>query len=330
MARQKWICGSSPAGRGKSLAWPASAAASASAARTPAAGARVASNVARKRARICMDSSASSTRPRVWLDSRRGIVPAASEASQSRKGSGGPRGALRDACRRLRRGAGATRGPRPRTAKRPTEPRSALRGGRQRRPPGRPSPCRSHATRRGRQAASRAGRLVGAGPFRVVRAERGQRIELEPNPGYPGGPPRLDPLVVRIVPDEVVRVLELKRGGVQLIEDAPEPEMVDWLARFPHLVVRRGPGSSFDYLALNLRDPRLAQRRVREAIALALDRDAVVRFILGGAARPASGLLAPEHWAYAPARIHRHDPARARRLLERAGYPDPDGPGPLP
>ena len=171
---------------------------------------------------------------------------------------------------------------------------------------------------------------VGAGPFRVVRAERGERIVLEPNPGYPGGPPRLDPLVVRIVPDEVVRVLELQRGGIQLIEDAPEPEMVDWLARFPHLVVRRGPGSSFDYLALNLRDPRLAQRRVREAIALALDRDAVVRFILGGAARPASGLLAPEHWAYAPARTHRHDPARARRLLERAGYPDPDGPGPLP
>src|SRR3989449_1017838 len=171
---------------------------------------------------------------------------------------------------------------------------------------------------------------VGAGPFRVVRAERGERIVLEPNPGYPGGPPRLDPLVVRIVPDEVVRVLELKRGGVQLIEDAPEPEMVDWLARFPHLVVRRGPRRSFGYLALNLRHPRLAQRPVRQAIALALDRDALARFILGGAARPASGLLAPEHWAYAPVPTRRPDPARARRLLDRAGYPDPDGPGPLP
>ena len=171
---------------------------------------------------------------------------------------------------------------------------------------------------------------VGAGPFRLLHAVRGDRLVLTPNPGFPGGPPRLDPLVIRIVPDEVVRVLELGRGGVQLVEDTPEPEMLAWLAARPHLAVRRRPGTSFDYLAFNLRDPRLAQRRVREAIALALDRDALIQFVLGGAARPASGLLAPEHWAYAPTRSLRHDPRRARHLLDRAGLRDPDGPGPLP
>src|SRR5262249_22296791 len=133
-----------------------------------------------------------------------------------------------------------------------------------------------------------------------------------------------------IVPDDVVRALELARGGVHLVEDAPEPELVGWLAADPRLIVRRRPGSSVAYIALNLRDSRLAQRRVREAIALALDREALVRFVLGGAARPASGLLSPEHWAYAPVRAPRHDPARARHLLDRAGLPDPDGPGPRP
>jgi peptide/nickel transport system substrate-binding protein len=171
---------------------------------------------------------------------------------------------------------------------------------------------------------------IGAGPFRLLRAERGERLELAPNPGYPGGPPRLSPLLVRIVPDEMVRALELRRGGVQLTEDPPEPETLAWLREAPGLVVRRGPGTSFQYLALNLRDRRLADRRVRRAIAHALDRDALVRFVLGGAARIASGLLTPEHWAFAPARIPPYDPARARRLLDRAGYPDPDGPGPLP
>src|SRR5439155_9343994 len=60
---------------------------------------------------------------------------------------------------------------------------------------------------------------AGAGPFRLVHAERGEEIVLAPNPGYPGGAPKLDPLRVRIVPDEVVRVLELRRGGIQLLED---------------------------------------------------------------------------------------------------------------
>ncbi len=171
---------------------------------------------------------------------------------------------------------------------------------------------------------------VGAGPFRLVREERGDRLVLAPNPGYPDGAPRIDPLVVRIVPDGVVRLLELARGGVQLVEDAPEPETLDWLASLPTVVVRRSPGSSFVYLAFNFRDGRLASRRVREAIALALDRHGLIRFVLGGTARQATGLLAPEHWAYAPAPMRRRDVRRARRLLDRAGYPDPDGPGPLP
>jgi peptide/nickel transport system substrate-binding protein len=169
---------------------------------------------------------------------------------------------------------------------------------------------------------------LGAGPFRLVRVDRGERLELEPNPFYPRGPARLAPLEIRIVPDEVVRVLELHRGSVQLIQDPPEPEMVAWLAADPSLTVRRSRGTSFEYLALNLRDGRLARRRVRQAIALAVDREALVRFVLGGAARPATGLLSPEHWAYAQTAAPRHDPARARRLLDRAGYPDPDGSGP--
>jgi peptide/nickel transport system substrate-binding protein len=172
--------------------------------------------------------------------------------------------------------------------------------------------------------------LVGAGPFRLVEAKRGDRLVLAPNPGYPDGPPRLQPLVFRTVPDEVVRVLELRRGGVQLLQDAPEPEVIRWLARTPELVVRHQPGTSFHYLALNLADRRLANRRVREAIALAVDRDLLRRSVLGGGARLASGLLAPEHWAFAPAPEPRHDPARARRLLDRAGFRDPDGAGPRP
>jgi peptide/nickel transport system substrate-binding protein len=167
----------------------------------------------------------------------------------------------------------------------------------------------------------------GAGPFRVARAEP-DRLVLEPNPGWPDGPVTIGGVVLRVVPDPLVRVLDLRRGGLQLLEDPPEPELLDWLRRDPHLAVERRPGTTFAYLALNLRDPRLRSRRVREAIALALDREALVRAVLGGNARVATGLLAPEHWAYAPLPVRGPDLARARRLLDRAGWPDPDGDGP--
>src|SRR5262249_12485700 len=169
----------------------------------------------------------------------------------------------------------------------------------------------------------------GAGPFRLVRAEP-DRLVLEPNPGWPDGPVGLAPVVLRVVPDPLVRVLDLHRGRLQLLEDIPEPELLDWLRRAPGLTVQRLPGPAFASLALNFRDYRLRSRRVREAIALALDRDALVRAVLGSNARLATGLLAPEHWAYAPLPQRRFDPGRARRLLDRAGWPDPDGEGPAP
>lgn len=169
----------------------------------------------------------------------------------------------------------------------------------------------------------------GAGPFRVVERARGERLVLAPNPGSPLQP-RLDRVVVRIVPDQTVRLLELWRGDVDFVQDALEPELVAWLETNPALRVRTLPGTSFAYLAFNLRDPRLGKRRVRRAISLALDRPTLVHFALGEAARPATGLLAPEHWAYLALPPIPYDPARARTLLDRAGYPDPDGDGPAP
>ena len=170
----------------------------------------------------------------------------------------------------------------------------------------------------------------GAGPFRVRERVAGERIVLEPNPGWPGPPPATPRIELRVVPDPLVRLLELVRGGVHLTQDLPEPALLGWLGSRPGLRVDERPGTSFDYLAFNCADPRLAQRRVREAIALALDRPALLALVQGDAGRLATGLLAPEHWAYAPARLPRHDPARARRLLDRAGLRDPDGPGPAP
>ena len=80
-----------------------------------------------------------------------------------------------------------------------------------------------------------------------------------------------------------------------------------------------------------MRDPILKDVRVRQALAYAIDTPAIIEYLRRGLARPATGLLPDQSWAIAPdLHAYAHDPARARALLDEAGYPDPDGDGPAP
>jgi peptide/nickel transport system substrate-binding protein len=82
---------------------------------------------------------------------------------------------------------------------------------------------------------------------------------------------------------------------------------------------------------MNLEHPPISDVRVRRAIAYAIDRESIVRHLLKGQAEVADGLLPPHHWAHTSrVRSYGFDPERARRLLDRAGLADPDGPGPQP
>jgi peptide/nickel transport system substrate-binding protein len=91
------------------------------------------------------------------------------------------------------------------------------------------------------------------------------------------------------------------------------------------------PGTDYQYVGINLRDPALKDVRVRHALGYAIDRQAIVDYLRRGLATPADGMLPPSNWAYEPNVFKfTHDPARARRLLDEAGYLDPDGDGPVP
>jgi peptide/nickel transport system substrate-binding protein len=157
-------------------------------------------------------------------------------------------------------------------------------------------------------------RPVGSGPFAFVARPREDRLELE----------RLaDGRHVRFlrVPDPTVRVLKLLRGELDLVQGEIPPELLAWADTREDLVVLRARGSNFTYLGFNLEDPVVGRRAVRLAIAHALDREAIIRHVMGGAARPASALLPPDHWAGHPGlRPYEHAPERARALL--AGLPE--------
>lgn len=174
-----------------------------------------------------------------------------------------------------------------------------------------------------------ASRPIGSGPYRLAEVRPGEALELEAFDGYPGGPPPTARILFKVIPEDTVRMLALKKGDVQFVLNGLPPDALDALKDDRNLVVERGPGTTYSYLGFNLRDPILKVHAVREAIARAIDRDAIVTGVYRGQARPATGLLPPGHWAYeGDVPTYPYDPAAARRLLDEAGFPDPEGPAP--
>ena len=128
--------------------------------------------------------------------------------------------------------------------------------------------------------------------------------------------------VVR-VPDATVRVLKLIRGEVDLLQNDLPAELIGYLSRHPDIQVRRATGSNFAYLGFNLEDADTGRLEVRQAVAHALDREAIIKYVLDEGARPAGALLPPEHWAGHPdLKGIPYDPKRSRTLLAEAGYSD--------
>lgn len=172
-------------------------------------------------------------------------------------------------------------------------------------------------------------RVIGTGPYRLAAFEPGARIVLKAFADHVGGPPELPVVTFRIVSNATTRLLEIESGGLDLLQNAVPPYAVKFLRRRPDLTILDAPGSSYQYLGFNFEDSLLQDVRVRQAIAHAIDRKGLIAFALQGLARPATGLLPPEHPDYrGGVADYAYDPARSKHLLDEAGHPDPDGDGP--
>jgi len=158
---------------------------------------------------------------------------------------------------------------------------------------------------------------LGSGPFRLLNWESADRLTLQRRRDR-------QRFVFEQVKDPTMRVLKLLRGEIDLLQNDLPPELLQYLAHQPGIQVQRTPGSNFAYLGFQLQDHDTGQYAVRRAIALAIDRQAIIRYIFNGAARPASALLPPEHWAgNRDLPVIKPDRIQAKALLLKAGY----GPG---
>jgi peptide/nickel transport system substrate-binding protein len=172
---------------------------------------------------------------------------------------------------------------------------------------------------------------VGTGPYRFVKYATDDRVELAPFADYFGGAPKNGGVVLKVVPDDIMRGLELRKGTMDIVINDLAPDIIYQLGQDPRLQLIESPGTDYQYIGVNLRDSVLQDVRVRQAIAYAIDKVAIIEHLRRGLATSSAGMLPPVSWAFEPGvRTYPHDPAKARRLLDQAGYPDPDADGPAP
>lgn len=171
---------------------------------------------------------------------------------------------------------------------------------------------------------------VGAGPF-VFAEHRGDTWRLRANPYFWAGAPKVRALELKTIRDDNSRLLALVGGSGDLTQNTISPLLLDAVEKQPRLKLETGRSAVYSYLGINCEDPILKDPRVRRAIAYAIDRRLIVQTKLRDRALLATGMLPTFHWAYNPdVERYEYDPAKARALLDEAGFPDPDGDGPEP
>ncbi len=163
---------------------------------------------------------------------------------------------------------------------------------------------------------------VGTGPFSLKKWDRDEELQLQAFDEYFKGKPHMDEVIFRIIPDDTVRYLELKKGSLDFVQNNLPPDVVAGIEQEEGLKVLKSPGTNYEYIGFNLRDNYCRHREVRQAVAYSLNIPLMIRHLLKGLGTEATGILYPGHWSYNPdVPRYEHNPELARELLDRAGFP---------
>ena len=163
---------------------------------------------------------------------------------------------------------------------------------------------------------------VGTGPFKFVQWIKDDRIVLERNPNYWDGPPQIERLVFRSIPENSVRLIALGQGAIHGMDNLV-PDFVSNISSNPKLYLLKQPGMNVGYLAMNMDKPPFHILKVRRAINHAIDKKAISDNLYQGMAEPAVNPIPPTMWSHHEGIVGYHyDPSLARRLLSEAGYPN--------
>ena len=173
---------------------------------------------------------------------------------------------------------------------------------------------------------------IGTGPYKFKEWVTGTKIVLVSNHDYYEGRPYLDGYIMRIIPDTATMFLELRARGLDRMDLTPlqytrQTENKFFKANFNKY---RYTAFAYTYIGFNLRSPLFSDKRVRQAIAYAINKEEIIKGVMLGFGKPATGPLKPGTWAYNPnVRQYPYDPKKAAELLAEAGWKDTNGDGVL-
>jgi len=175
-------------------------------------------------------------------------------------------------------------------------------------------------------------RPVGTGPYKFFKWDAGEKLELLANPDYFEGQPYIHRVVYRVIPDSSTQFLELQSGGLDFMGLTPiqYQTQTDTPAFTRNFNKYRYLSFSYTYLGFNLTKPLFQDKRVRQAISHAINKQELIDGVLLGLGQAATGPYKPDTWVYnANVKRYPYNPELSRSLLAEAGWNDSDGDGVL-
>lgn len=170
----------------------------------------------------------------------------------------------------------------------------------------------------------------GCGPFKLT--QKGLTTwTLVKNPQFGGkNAPKINQLELKIVKSESTRFAKLRKGEIDLVQNTLNREVLPEVGKkYANLKMMKRPGLRTSYLGFNMKDKLAGNLEVRKAISLAINRDQIIKYIFGGMATPAKTILTPGN-PYELTSLEKpsFNVEQAKKILDKAGFKDPDGDGP--
>jgi peptide/nickel transport system substrate-binding protein len=164
---------------------------------------------------------------------------------------------------------------------------------------------------------------IGTGPYKFKEWVAGQKIVLVSNPDYFEGMPFIDGRITRIIPDSATMFLELRAQNLGMMGLTP----LQYTRQTENNLFKnnfnkyRYLSFSYTYLGYNLKNPLFADKRIRQAISYAINKDEIISGVLLNLGKPANGPYKPGTWAYNDkVKVYDYNPQKARELLREAGW----------